>query len=248
MAKHADKLPSLQLYPGDWLKDSALRLCSPAARGIWVDILLLMFDCPQRGVYRVQNRAENGAVLRAVSHRNILKTVPGAKPKHLAELIANGVARVARKDGALYSKRLIRDELRRRHKAQAGSKGGQAKPKQNPSKRQAKRGSSVSSSTSASTSVVTTPIPPSLDTPEFKAAWDDWAAYRKEQRKALAESTIKRQLAKLAKTPGDAVAMIERSIEQGWTGLWPVDERPKRPSRFTPAETSVDYSNVGTQH
>ena len=151
------KLPSTQMYPGDWFKDPALRLCSPAARGIWADMLMLMFEAPQRGVFRVRN----GAVLCAVSIQNIAKSIAGAKPKHILELIDNGVARVARKDGAIYSKRLIRDELKRRHKAQAGSKGGKqtsSKPQANP---QAKRGSS--SSTSSSTSKNTTPYSPPSD-------------------------------------------------------------------------------------
>lgn len=56
IAKHRggvmSKKPSFQFYPGDWLKDTALRLCSPAARGIWMDMLCLLHECPQRGVFR----------------------------------------------------------------------------------------------------------------------------------------------------------------------------------------------------
>jgi hypothetical protein len=33
------KHPYIQFYTGDWLKDPALSVCSPAARGIWMDIL-----------------------------------------------------------------------------------------------------------------------------------------------------------------------------------------------------------------
>ncbi len=149
------KLPSMQMYPGDWLKDAGLRLCSPAARGVWIDMLMLMFECPQRGVFRMKNQ-KMGGHLSPVSLSEILNTVPGALPKHIDELLRKGVARIARKDGAIYSKRLVRDEHKRRHKAMAGSKGGQAKAKQTDSKPLArvlaKGGSSVSSSASTSSS------------------------------------------------------------------------------------------------
>lgn len=36
--------PAFQFYPGDWLKDPALRMCSPATRGIWVDLLCGMWN------------------------------------------------------------------------------------------------------------------------------------------------------------------------------------------------------------
>lgn len=146
--------PSFQFYPGDWLKDTALRICSPAARGIWADMLMLLHECPQRGVFRAKNCSKTSAV----SIKKISKSIAGCKPKMIQELIENGVVYVARKDGALYCKRLVRDELHRRHKATNGEKGGrkrQANAKQkaqtgvaNP---QANPGSSSSSSSSAST-------------------------------------------------------------------------------------------------
>lgn len=44
------KLPAFQFYPGDWMKDPALRSVSATARGLWIDLLCLMFECPERGV------------------------------------------------------------------------------------------------------------------------------------------------------------------------------------------------------
>jgi len=37
------KRPAEQFYPGDWLKDPAVRLCCPATRGIWIDLLAYMW-------------------------------------------------------------------------------------------------------------------------------------------------------------------------------------------------------------
>lgn len=144
--------PSFQFYPGDWLKDTALRICSPAARGVWADLLCLLHECPQRGVFRTKN----GLIMSAVSVKKISKSIAGCKPKLVQELIDNGAVYVARKDGALYCKRLVRDELHRRHKAQSGQKGGsktQANRKQSSENSQANPGSSSSSSSSSSTPI-----------------------------------------------------------------------------------------------
>ena len=48
------KLPSFQFYPGDWMKDPALAICSAGARGVWMDVMCLMFESPKRG-YLITN-------------------------------------------------------------------------------------------------------------------------------------------------------------------------------------------------
>ncbi|MBN1456576.1 MAG: hypothetical protein JW912_01845 [Sedimentisphaerales bacterium] len=138
------KQPAFQFYIGDWLKDTALRCCSPAARGIWIDILCMMYEAPQRGVLRTKK----GQKFSAISIKILSNSIAGCTPKLIRELIDNGVVRVARKDGALYSKRMVRDELHRRHKAINGQKGGKQKPSKPKANRQANPGSSSSSSTS----------------------------------------------------------------------------------------------------
>lgn len=98
------KLPAFMFYPGDWLKDPALRRCSLAARGLWIDLLCLMFECEERGVL-----ASGG---RAWTDVEISRIVPGDSNLTitcLVELVGAGV--VSRnKSGALFSRRLVRDE------------------------------------------------------------------------------------------------------------------------------------------
>lgn len=43
------KLPAFQLYTGDWKKDPQLSLCSPATRGIWIDLICAMHDADRSG-------------------------------------------------------------------------------------------------------------------------------------------------------------------------------------------------------
>lgn len=112
------KLPAFQFYPGDWMKDTNLRRCTHAAKGLWVDLLCLMFESEDRGVL-ISSR-------RAWSDEEIALAVGGDNATVLAclqELISKGVA-LRRKDGALYSKRMIRDEKTRVQNIENGKKGG----------------------------------------------------------------------------------------------------------------------------
>ena len=72
-------------------------------------------------------------------------------------------------------------------------------------------------------------IPESLDTPAFRTAWAEWEQYRREKRQALKPTTRRKQLATLSKHPPDvAVAALEESMRQGWTGVFPdrIAEQP----------------------
>jgi len=70
------------------------------------------------------------------------------------------------------------------------------------------------------------PVPESLaSSPAFQSAWKDWLAYRRERRKALTPKTAERQLSKLAKWGADkSIRAIERSIENGWAGIFDPDD------------------------
>ena len=46
------KQPYIPLYTGDWLKDPALSLCAPAARGVWIDLLCAMHEAGRSGELR----------------------------------------------------------------------------------------------------------------------------------------------------------------------------------------------------
>ena len=66
-------------------------------------------------------------------------------------------------------------------------------------------------------------LPENLDTPEFRAAWADWLAYRKERRLAAYKPIgLTRQLNALAAFgPQSAIAAIEQSMAQNYQGLFP---------------------------
>lgn len=109
------KRPAFQFYPKDWLSDPRLRACSPAARGLWADLMAIMHDCDPYGhLARDGAPMPDAAVARQVgesltSYRRLLK-----------EIEAHGVS--SRTDvGILYSRRMVRDERVRRLRALGGS-------------------------------------------------------------------------------------------------------------------------------
>lgn len=64
-------------------------------------------------------------------------------------------------------------------------------------------------------------IPPELYTPQFAELWQSWERHRKEKKQPLTNTNRIAQLKKLAQE-GLAVALwrVNRSIENGWVGLW----------------------------
>ena len=70
------------------------------------------------------------------------------------------------------------------------------------------------------------PIPPELDTPEFRKAWLErwlpWRRSREGRNKPVSVGAAKAQLAKLAPCgPGQACLAIAASISNDWQGLFP---------------------------
>jgi len=64
------------------------------------------------------------------------------------------------------------------------------------------------------------PLPASLDSPPFRAAWDDWIRHRREIKKPLTQTQTAKQLALMARMGVDrSIAAIEHTVSMGWQGL-----------------------------
>lgn len=101
------KLPAFQFYPGDWMKDPKLRRCSAGARGVWMDVLCLMFECEPRG-----KLVTDGVTWTLQETAQIISGDTAENLRCLEELVSKGVM-PQDENGAFYSKRLVRDELDR---------------------------------------------------------------------------------------------------------------------------------------
>jgi hypothetical protein len=113
------KLPSFQFYPGDWMKDPAVRSLTPQARGVWMDLLCLMFESPRRGHLEYKN----GKPMSVEQLSRILGIAPEPLQAILTEL-EEAVVFSRTEQGTIYSRRMVRDEAYRKCRAEAGKLGG----------------------------------------------------------------------------------------------------------------------------
>lgn len=75
------------------------------------------------------------------------------------------------------------------------------------------------------------PIPASLDSKEFREAWEKWNKFRQEKNGKLTPSTVDYQFKLLVKHGiKAAIWSISESITRGWTGLFP--EKYEGPTTF----------------
>jgi hypothetical protein len=75
------------------------------------------------------------------------------------------------------------------------------------------------------------PIPETLDVPKFRSAWAEYMAYRKRKKlRSLLPVSIAKQFAEMAEWgPDDAVQSINKTIANGWQGLFPLSPNDRKP-------------------
>lgn len=139
------KRPSFQFYPADWKSNMKLRICSEQAKGAWIEILCILHDCEEYGVFR-----------RKLSE---LIRASGVSKSSVKELVEKGVLkgsddtpeefvytpRSGRKNGepvtlirsesgpCWYSTRMVRDEYVRKNKAAQGQFSSDNQPEKSSS-------------------------------------------------------------------------------------------------------------------
>lgn len=109
--------PWMKFYPSDWRADPALRMCSMAARGLWMEMLCLMHEAEPRGSLMIKSCALLPADLASICGAPVKET-----NRLLSELERAGV--FSRDDaGIIYSRRMKRD-TEKAAKDKANGKGG----------------------------------------------------------------------------------------------------------------------------
>jgi hypothetical protein len=189
------KLPALQFYPGDWRKDPGVQSLNYFDRGVWFEILCLMHESSERGKLLLNSQPMPDDALATILglDKQILTTT-------LNTLLTYGVASRDEETGALINRRMVKDEILRQVRTEAGKKGGNpVLVKQRATKRRAVRqakhnqegeagdkqiptpSSSSSSSTSSSEEKkegrVAKPRDPRLDHPALKAVIEVKGSY-----------------------------------------------------------------------
>jgi len=112
------KLPAMMFYFGDWFKATDVRGCSLAARGLWIDMLGIMWEGDNPGYLE-----SNGTPLNATFIGRVIGEDKGTIETLIGELDASGVfSRDER--GCIYCRRMVKDVHKRLSCSEAGRRGG----------------------------------------------------------------------------------------------------------------------------
>ncbi len=121
MSGNAKRLPWSRFVWSDWSRDVSLRNCSPAARGIWMDMLCAMDASTERGYLVLAGRAAS-----PIEVANMIGVDRRTVQRVIAELEKNGVfSRDGR--GAIFSRRMLRDQNAHDLAVATGTQGGNPK-------------------------------------------------------------------------------------------------------------------------
>ena len=117
MSKKHD-LPAMPFYWGDWFKCPEVRALTPQARCLWFEMMGLMWESTERGFLTINNKPyPTEALARCLGFASdLLDTL-------LAEMEQFAIYSTDER-GAIYSRRMVRDEEIRVKRAIAGQKGG----------------------------------------------------------------------------------------------------------------------------
>lgn len=209
----AKGLPFIQFYPADWCEDPVAG-CSLAAQGLWLRMMFLMHSSERYGYL-----CQNGSPIPPGSVAQRCGCTPEQYESLRAELSTAGVPSQS-EEGIIFSRRMVRDALRREKARRFGKRGG------NP----LLLNGGVNPPVNLTSDICT--LPDSLKTKEFQEAWDLWLTHRAQKKSKLTEVSRKQQLAKCAAMgPERAARMVMHSIEQGWTGMYEPSENGKAPAK-----------------
>jgi hypothetical protein len=110
--------PWIKFFPTDWLGEKSLRMCSLAARGLWIECMCVMHDATPYGHLTVNGRPATDTQLALMT---------GTPPEQVADLLAElesaGVFSRNGK-GVIYSRRMTRDEKKAKNAVKNGKNGG----------------------------------------------------------------------------------------------------------------------------
>ncbi len=110
-----EKLPAIQFYTGDWLRDAG---CSLGAQGLWLRMMFIAHDSPRYGYLET-----NGSPTPPETIARRCGCDLAQYETLLSELVEAGVPSISA-SGVYFSRRMVRDATIREKRRSAGRKGG----------------------------------------------------------------------------------------------------------------------------
>ena len=106
--------PWMKFFPADWRSDPALRMCSLASRGLWMEMLCVMHEASPRGYLVVNGKPMQERQIASLAGCAIDET-----RQYLDELRDAGVFSHD-EHGTIYSRRMVREPESPRPPARSG--------------------------------------------------------------------------------------------------------------------------------
>jgi hypothetical protein len=191
-------------------------------RGVWWEILCLMHESERRGILILNGQAMSEdalARLLGLDKQNLTTT--------LTSLLTSGVASREQETGAIFSRRMVRDEKLRNIRSEAGKQGGNPiLVKQNPTTPVKQNPTPSSSSSSSSSEQKSEPSKPVRWLPPDWIDKDAWAGFEEMRKKIRAPLTdrarngIVKELEKLCPAGDNGAAILDQSTEHSWRGIF----------------------------
>lgn len=235
-----DKFPFLHFDIGAWWKDSELQMLDHHHKGVWWEMILVMFESPERGVLLQQNGQQ---IVNSKAAR-LLKLSESCYEQTLKELLDSGVAR-QREDGAIYCHRMVRDEKERQDKIKAGLASAEAKRQQKAQHDSQQTGNRLATAPNTDTNTGNDLDPnklevtlPEFQKPEIVQAVKSWQAHRRSLSCQFDQGALDSMLLLYRGRVDQLADDIHHSITNGWKTL---NEKQRQPSQriFKPQEPSV---------
>jgi hypothetical protein len=117
--------PFIKWYPTDWRADPRLRMCSLAARGLWIELIGYMHEGEPYGYLTINDVAPSIEDISALVGRPL-----GEVRKAMSELKTRQVYSVDALQGTPYSRRMVRDKAKADQDRRNGKGGGNPKLKE----------------------------------------------------------------------------------------------------------------------
>lgn len=190
-----------KFYGGEFLSDPKMLQLNGNERSCWVTLMALASQTKD-GVIRFLSEAQLLGLSGVTEPISVLK-----KFEDLNMItICNGNVTVVNWDKRQYSESINRvREYRLKQKCNDESNGSETTERIERIERKNRKKE----------------LPDWLD----KKIWEEWEEYRKSIKKKLNDLTISKQISFLEKQKLDHVAILEKSIQNGWVGLFPLDKK-----------------------
>jgi len=117
----SDKLPAMPFFIGDWKKDPAIGLLNLAERGLWLEILFLMWESEERGRLMVNGLPLGPEELAKILGQNLPEVCQAFARLESLKVFGRDEA------GVVVSRRLLRQKQISSIRMKAGKKGAKAR-------------------------------------------------------------------------------------------------------------------------